>query len=163
MTQQKTYLPLLDIKNILPILNKIDIFAGFSDKQLNFIFKLLKRVFYKADEYVFKQGDEPSHIYIVRSGLIKIVVGPEDEPLELIALGVGKCFGETSVIAIEPHSASAVAIEDTELIVLSRKALLSIFDKDKELFSLLILNIAREACRRLHRTDEVLLHYFLKK
>jgi hypothetical protein len=28
---------------------------------------------------------------------------------------------------------------------------------------MLILNIAREACRRLHKTDEILLHYVLRK
>jgi hypothetical protein len=47
----------------------------------------------------------------------------------------------------------------TELIVLSRRALLSIYQSDKKLFSLLILNIAREASRRLHRTEEIMLHY----
>jgi len=54
-------------------------------------------------------------------------------------------------------------MEDTKLIALSRNALLSLFKSDLELFSILILNIAREACRRLHKTDEILLHYVLKK
>jgi CRP-like cAMP-binding protein len=158
--KKKIYLPLLDIENVVPILNKIAIFGGLSQKQLYFLFRLLKKVSYCAQEYIFKEGEEPSHIYIVRSGRVKMVVGVEDTPLEIISFGVGQCFGETSVIAIEPHSASAIAVEDTELIVLSRQALLSIFDADKELFGMLILNIAREACRRLHRTDETLLHYF---
>jgi len=52
---------------------------------------------------------------------------------------------------------------DTKLIVLSRQTLLSIFNLDKEIFGILILNIAREACRRLHDTDEILLHYVCKK
>ena len=56
-------------------------------------------------------------------------------------------------------TSSALAAADTDLIVLDRHALLSIFELDKELFSLLILNIAREACRRLHKADDVLLHY----
>jgi len=49
------------------------------------------------------------------------------------------------------------------LIVLSRQALLSIYKQDLELYSILLLNIAREACRRLHHSDEVLLHYVLEK
>ncbi len=76
---------------------------------------------------------------------------------------MGDCFGETAAIGIQPHSASALAVEDTELIVLSRAALLSIFDSDKELFGMLILNIAREACRRLHKSDEIFLHYVRAK
>jgi CRP-like cAMP-binding protein len=75
----------------------------------------------------------------------------------------GQCFGETSVIGIQPHAATAISVKDTELIVLSRKALLSLFKINLELFSILILNIAREACRRLHKTDEILIHYVLRK
>lgn len=65
------------------------------------------------------------------------------------------------MIGIQLHTATAVALEPTELIVLSREALHSIFDDDKELFGLLILNIAREVSRRLKQTDETLLHYVL--
>ncbi len=54
-------------------------------------------------------------------------------------------------------------MEDTELIVMLRKALLSLFKSDLKRFSILILNITREACRRLHKMDEILLHYVLRK
>ena len=67
------------------------------------------------------------------------------------------------MIGIQPHAATAITVDDTELIVLSRNALLSLLKSDLELFSILILNIAREACRRLHKTDEILLHYVLRK
>jgi len=164
MPDQKEYLPLWDIGNVLSILNKISILGGFSEKQLFCVFRLLQTVSYSAGEVIFKQGDEPSHIYIIRSGSVKIVVHiDETTPMEIITFNVGQCLGETSVIGIQAHSASAVAMEDTELIVLSRQALVSIFDTDKELFALLILNIAREACRRLHKTNEILLHYFHAK
>jgi len=39
----------------------------------------------------------------------------------------------------------------------------SLLKSELELFSILILNIAREACRRLHKMDEILLHYVLRK
>lgn len=159
----KIYEPLLDIENVLPILNKIAIFGGLNDKQLYTIFRQLQKVYYEAGEFVFRQRDSPNHIYIVHSGKVKIVADVDTVPLEIITFGVGDCFGETAVIGIQAHSASALAVEDTDLIVLSRPALLSIFELDKELFSLLILNIAREACRRLHKADDILLHYVFDK
>jgi CRP/FNR family transcriptional regulator, cyclic AMP receptor protein len=163
MSEPKAYLPLLDIENILPILNKISIFGGLTEQQLSALLGLLQKVSYKAGETIFKEGDQPSYIYIIKSGEVKIIVDAERENLELISLGTGHCFGETSVIGIQTHSATAVAVVDTELIVLSRRMLLTIFEKDKELFSILILNIAREACRRLHKADEILLQYFHAK
>lgn len=163
MSAEKKQNHSLDIEEITPILNKISIFGGLSDKQLHTLFQLLEQVSYKKDEYVFKQGSEPSHIYVVISGTVKIIMEENGTPLELITFSEGHNFGETAVIGIQPHSASALAIENTELIVLSRQALLSLHESDAKLFGILILNIAREACRRIHNADETLLHYFCKK
>lgn len=156
---EKEYLPLDDCQLICSIIHKIDIFGGLSEKNLSVLFKLLKRVVYHKGERIFSQGDQPSYIYIVRSGKVKMVLDIDAEALEIIEFGEGKCMGETSVIGIQPHTATALATEETELIVLSRQALLNIFETDKDLFGRLILNIAREACRRLNKSDETLLHY----
>jgi CRP/FNR family cyclic AMP-dependent transcriptional regulator len=153
----------MEIADVLPILNEISIFAGLSEKQLNTLIQLLEKTCYTKGEKVFEQDSQPSHIYIILSGSVKVVINEKSDPLELIVFGEGYCFGETSVIGIQPHAATAIAVEDTELIVLSRNALLSLMKIDLELFSILILNIAREACRRLHKTDEILLHYVLRK
>lgn len=163
MVDKRVSLLLLEIEKIIPILNKIAIFGGLNDKQLYSIFKHLRKTSYKANEYIFKQGDEPTDIYIIMSGEVKIIVDAEGTSLELIALGEGRSFGETAVIAVQPQSASALAVKDSELIVFPRSAINSIFKSDKELFGMLMLNIAREACRRLHNADEVLLHYFCKE
>ena len=149
----------MDIEKVVPIINKISIFGGLTEKELCGLFRLLARVDYEADEIIFEQGDEPTHIYIVRSGLVKIIADIVNEPLELAAVEPGQCFGETALIGIQPHSASAVAVTRAELIVLTGDALLSLFEKDIRLFSKLTLNIAREACRRLHKTDQTMLHY----
>ena len=72
-------------------------------------------------------------------------------------------FGETSLIGIQPQSANTIAIEDTELIVISGHSLNQMYKNDVSLFSKIVLNIARESCRRLIKTDDILLHYVLKE
>ncbi|MHC4155996.1 MAG: cyclic nucleotide-binding domain-containing protein [Planctomycetota bacterium] len=163
MADEKEYSPLSNVEDVLSILNKISILAGLSDKQLRFLFELLEEIHYSAGETIFEQGQEPSHIYIVQSGKVKLVVDKEQAALELMVFEEGHCFGESSLIGIQRHSATTVAEKDTNLIVLSRKALLSIYESDLELFSILILNIAREACRRLHSSNETLLHYVKRR
>jgi len=163
MPEEKQYLPLVDVESVLEILNRIAIFAGLSQKQLYSLFGLLKQVSYKSQEIIFRQGQHPSHIYIVESGSVKLVVYKDDVPLELAMFDKGSCFGESSVIGIQPHAATAIASVDTSLIVLSRDSLLAIYKSDLELFSILILNIAREISRRLHSSDEVLFHYVKTK
>jgi len=153
----------VELEEVRAILRKITILAGLTEQQLCRVLELLDKVTYQAGEYVFEQGQQPSHIYIIKSGRVKLVAQEEDTNLELIVFEQGKCFGESSIIGIQPHAATAIAIEPSELMVLSRNALLSLYKTDLELFSILILNIAREACRRLHSTDEVLLHYVSRK
>ncbi len=163
MPDAKEYQELLDIDTILAILGKISIFAGLSDKQRHSLFGQLKSASYKEGETIFHQGAEPSHIYVIQSGKIRLVVTRDDTPFELVVFDQGACFGETSILGIQPHSATAIAVEDAELIVLSRQAMLSIYKQDLELYTILLSNIAREACRRLHNSNQVLLHYVLKK
>ncbi len=158
----KELIPLLDIENIIPILSKISIFGGLDDKQLYYVFKILKEVRYKKDEYIFRQGDSPSHIYIIQKGRVRFIEEIDMTPYQLFEFGEGNCIGEASVLGIQPHTVSAVACEDSILIVLSKQSLFEIYEKDKSIFSILILNIAREICRRLKETDNILLHYIDK-
>ena len=163
MNQKHTHEPFLKIEKILPILKYISIFGALNEKQLFAVFRLLEKTSYKEGEIIFREGEGPSYIYIIRSGQVKIVSNIDEDPFEIIVFKVGQCFGETSVIGIQPHAASALAMEDTELMILSQKALLELHQTDPELFGILILNIAREACRRLYKTDQILLHYAQSK
>ncbi len=158
---KKIYHPLVQIAEVTPILNKISAFGGLTDKQLHEIVKLLKTVKYDEGEFIYKRGDAPSHIYIIKQGEIKMIIDKQGVYVELTSFREGDCFGETSVIGIQSHSTSALAVKPTELIVLEPGMLLSIFNTDKELFGMLILNIARETARRLHQSNEALLDRML--
>jgi CRP-like cAMP-binding protein len=162
MAVERYRLPLLDVENVLPILNRIAIFGGLDEKQLYTLFHMLEVEHYKKNEFIFRQGDAPSHIRIIRSGTVHIIEIMDGTPLELFELKPGDCFGETSVIAIHPHTANALAIEDAELLVIPRDKLFGMYDEDPKLFGMLMMNIAREACRRLNRTEDVMLHYALE-
>jgi CRP-like cAMP-binding protein len=163
MQEHEKHALLLDIEKVLGILNKISIFAGLTDKQLQALFRLLKTTSYNTGDTIFLQGTPPTHIYVVESGKVKLVTKKDDTSFELVVFEQGCCFGESSIIGIRPHAATAIAVEPTELIVLSREALMSIYDSDLELFSILILNIARETSRRLHASSETILHYIKRK
>ncbi len=162
MAIDKYRLPLLDVENVLPILNKISILGGLDDSQLYTVFRMLETEHYKKGEFVFRQGDAPSHIRIIRAGRVRMIENIDGTPLELFEFKTGDCFGETSVIGIHPHTASALALEDTDLLVVPRGSLFALYDTDPKLFGMLMMNIAREACRRLNKTEEVMLHYALE-
>ena len=149
-------------EDIVPLLNKIPVFGGLNDKQFREIFKLLKSVKYGEGEFIYKRGDASSYIYIIKQGEVKMLIDNEGVSLELISFKEGDCFGETSVIGIQSHSSSALVVKPTELMVLEPKTLLNIFETDKHLFGMLILNIARETARRLHQSNEALVRMLIR-
>ena len=155
----KTFVPLADIESVLPILSEIAIFGGFSDRQLHDVFTYVEECVFEQGEYIFQKGDDPSHIYIVKRGKIDLLITQRDVVLKKKTLTVGDCFGEASLVGMHKHTATAVALEDSDVMVLSWRALLQLRKEDTALFSLLMMNIARELARRLELTDEILLHY----
>ena len=155
-------LPFTQQQKVIDILNQISIFGALSESDLYEVFRQLKQVSYKAGEIIFEQDSEPDYIYIVLEGAVQISshgnLSPEQE-VEIAYMDVGQCFGEISVIGIQPHTGRAKVLEDSELLVLSSAALFSFHENNPTLFGLLVLNIAREACRRLYKTNEILLQY----
>ena len=144
---------------LIELLRSVTIFAGMDDSCLRRFFNRCELLNVHAGEEIIKENTQASEIFIVIKGKLKIVLDSDGDQFEIAEMGPGNCVGEASVIGVQTHSATAMVTEDSQLLVLSRKDLMRVFDEDKELFSLLILNIARELARRLRRTDEILLHY----
>ena len=138
------------------ILHIVTIFAGFTDLELGRLCGKCSVVSFPANEEFIEEGCEAQDIYIILRGSVKIVLNLHTKPMEIVQLPAGHCVGEASVIGIQKHSASAVTVEPCDFLVLTRQTLMEMYDNDKGLFSLLILNIARELARRLYKTDQLL-------
>ncbi len=155
----KAFVPLLDIDSVIPILSEIAIFGGMSDDQLHAILRCLETGFYAVKEPIFEKGEEPTHVYVVKRGKIELSITDGEIVLEKKTLTVGDCFGLASLMAMHRHTATAVALEPSEVIVLSRSGLIRLQKEDCRLFSLLMMNVSRELARRLKLTDELLLKH----
>jgi len=145
--------------SLLRVLRDVTIFGGVSERHLRWIADQCTFVTRTTGDVIIREKEPGTDIFIMLRGRVKIVLDLDKDPFEVVEFGPGSCLGEVSVIGILNHSASAVATEDCDLMVLSKRVLLEVVRRDKELFSLLILNIARELARRLHYTDAILLHY----
>jgi CRP/FNR family cyclic AMP-dependent transcriptional regulator len=155
----KIYHPLSNINSVISILSQISLWGGLTGEQQEKIYQRLEVGTFRKGEYIFRKGDQPSHIYIVKSGKVKLLVSHEDAVVQKETVETGGSFGVAALMAVQTHMATALAAEDTELMVLSREALLGLYHDDIKLFALLMMNIAREIARRLKLTDDILLQY----
>jgi CRP-like cAMP-binding protein len=154
----KEYSPLVDLESVISILSRISFLGGVSDAQREEVFKRLEIGMFKKGEYVSHKGETPSHIYVIRKGKIDLMLSGEHGESKKREFNVGDCFGEAAFLSMNNNSASFVAAEDSELIVLSRRALNQLRQQDPAVFSILIMNLARELARKLQYTDEMMLH-----
>jgi CRP-like cAMP-binding protein len=115
---------------------------------------------YRKDETIFHQGDPGDALYVVASGRVKVVLPSPDtgEPAILATLARGQFFGELAMLDGQPHSASVVALEPTEALVLGREDFERLFESEPSIRRSLVLALAREL-RRL--TDHVEALHFL--
>ncbi|MEI6856155.1 cyclic nucleotide-binding domain-containing protein [Psychrilyobacter sp.] len=147
---------------IFSMLNKISLFGGLTAGEIDYLIPMLTTASFKKGEVVFTQGESPNNIFIIQTGEVKIVKQHDDVEIELIRFQEGNLFGETELIGIFKYIASAITLTDVKLLVFSKSALYSLHSKNMKLFSKIILNVARESCRRTAKTDEYWLEEMVK-
>jgi CRP/FNR family cyclic AMP-dependent transcriptional regulator len=112
---------------------------------------------YRRNETIFHQGDPGDSLYIVADGRVKIVLpSPEGEDAAIIAtLDRGDFFGELALLDGAPHSASAVALEPTETLVLHREPFETLLETDHALRRSLLAGLAAELRRLTGHVEEL--------
>ncbi|GAB1256826.1 Crp/Fnr family transcriptional regulator [Aurantivibrio plasticivorans] len=146
----------IDRAQLQSVLDAVSMFGGLSENQVEYLSGKFGQRRYAVNQVIFHEGDPASDIFILLSGIAQLEYEHDQHPLYGHCFKVGSCFGETSVIGIQPHSASVRTFSDVEVLVLSRENLMDIFNEDKEVFGIVVLNIARESCRRLNEVNHLL-------
>jgi CRP/FNR family cyclic AMP-dependent transcriptional regulator len=76
---------------------------------------------YKKGETIVKEGENAVAFYLITKGRVNVMRGGRgSSQTALASLGPGEFFGEMAILDSYPRSASVVATEDTECLVLSR-------------------------------------------
>lgn len=84
---------------------------------------VLEKRFIPGGTVIIKEGDEGDCAYLIQSGKVNVYTHVKDERVQIAMLGPGQIFGELALIFDDPRTASVEAIEDCNLIVLSRQVL----------------------------------------
>jgi CRP/FNR family cyclic AMP-dependent transcriptional regulator len=121
------------------LLRRTRLFAGLGEPTLRVLAdRSLERTFPRHSR-LFHQGDPGTGLYVLASGLVKVVVTSEDgEEMVLVTLGPGEALGELSIVDGGPRSASAEALEPTVALLITREVLLDLATRDRGLTEALL-------------------------
>jgi CRP-like cAMP-binding protein len=108
---------------------------------------------YNAGAIIFQKGDEDGSMLAVLNGRVKICSYAIDgKELVLNFIDEGGLFGEIAVLDGLPRSATAVALEDTRLLVLDRVNVMPVLTAHPEI----VTHMIEVLCQRLRSTSEAL-------
>ena len=82
---------------------------------------ILERRFVPEGTLVMKQGDQGNCSYLIQSGSVQVFMEKDGRRVILTKLELGQIFGEMALIFDEPRTASVIALEDTNLIAITRQ------------------------------------------
>jgi CRP/FNR family transcriptional regulator, cyclic AMP receptor protein len=102
-------------------LARVVLFTELTEADVASLAARLRRRRCARGEVIFLRDDPGDSLFIVKTGVIRIVLtSPEGKEMTLALRGPGDFFGELALLDGEPRSADAVAQEPAELLLLQR-------------------------------------------
>lgn len=134
-----------------PILRNVPLFADLSDPEVGRIAEVTRERSYPKNSVILFEDDPGDALYVVVTGLVKVVlIGEDGREVILSVLKEGDFFGEMALIDDEPRSAHVIAMEDANLLVLRRED----FHQRLRETPNMSVGLLRAMTRRLREADE---------
>ncbi len=135
----------------IELLGRVPVFSALGEEELQRVAEVAVPRRFGAGEVVFREGDESSTCYVVRSGHARAVREHSDgRSITLATFGPGDIFGELAMFDDERRSATIEAIEPTEAIAILSGDMRRLLREHPDIAVKLISSLGR----RLRQTNE---------
>ena len=113
---------------------------------------------YEAGDTIFSESEPGHEMYIIKSGRVKVIRNRDSEEQLLSILGPGSSFGEMALIEAKPRSATVMAVEKTEVLMVTYTDLEQILSSKPEF----LFKLIQVFCRRIRFTSCQIENYAIK-
>jgi CRP/FNR family transcriptional regulator, cyclic AMP receptor protein len=111
-------------------LDEIHLFTKLDGEERTLLAAAMASRSLESRETLFRSGDPGDSMFIVQRGAIELYLqDTAGQKIHLHTAHTGEYFGELSLLDGGPRTATAAAVEDTELAVLDQQDLLQLFQK----------------------------------
>ena len=123
-------------------LKKINLFKNLSDEELKELEHYITTATFRKKDDIFTEGDAPEWFYIVSTGKVKVTkISHDGKEIILEVISPYDIFGGVAVLRNFPYPANAVAMEDSEILKISRKNLMRLVDRFPNLMFCIALQL----------------------
>lgn len=106
--------------------------------------KLAKPVPLGPDRVLFRQGNAPDGVYLLRKGTAALTSRSNDEAILSVQVGAGSLLGLPAVIANKPYTLTAEALEGAELGLVRCEDFVELMRREPSLSFLVLRVLAAE-------------------
>jgi CRP/FNR family cyclic AMP-dependent transcriptional regulator len=142
-------------------LSQVYLFRELTPSEMDILISISTEKRVKKDEVVFKENATGDAFYLIVSGSVRIstiVPGVGEEALTI--LREGEYFGEMALIDDAPRSASAIANDDTILLMIGKDDFRKLLAQETGIAYKLLWVFTKTLSARLRKTDEQLKSIF---
>lgn len=136
------------------LLRDVAIFGGLNEETLRFVLARAARLEVNAGDYFMREGEMGKSFFVLERGSVEVVKASGDDVVALCQFGPGAVFGEMSLLAVRPRSASIFALESCVALEVSNSSLFELYEANSAQFAMLVMNLGREVARRLWETNQ---------
>ncbi len=110
-----------------------EVFAGLPSTLLEELATLAQPVELRRGEWLFREGEEPDGVYVVRVGHVEVLKEDTGSPSRINSLTRGAVLGELALLSGTPRSASVRALRDSELLAIEREGFQALLGSSPQL------------------------------
>ncbi len=126
------------------MLENVSLFAAIPAHYLAQLEKLSVLRKYPKNTVLVTEGDESTHLYILRKGTASAYLNNEDgRQVNLNYMHEGDYFGELSLLDGKPRSASVMTVTDCEIILISKTSFHELINAHPDFAMLLLTELTR--------------------
>lgn len=139
-------------------LRSISLCENMNDSEIKAIAEHCRVKKYKKKNVIFLESDPGNMLYLIYSGRLKITkLNEEGNEVILTILGDGDYFGEMSLLDDHDRNANAIAMDDVELLTITKNEFVNLLIHNPTLS----LNLLKTFAIRLRVTDIRMKSFFL--
>lgn len=141
------------------ILKQQALLEDLDSDELARISKMIQKLSFKKGEYIFREKEDTKGLYLINSGKVEIAKVTSDGWKQTLAsFTKGHFFGELSILEKRHHEAYAIAVDNTEIFLISKDVFEKLEKEDSAIAFKIMKKLALVMCKNLRRMNDKFLN-----
>ena len=135
-------------------LRSVPVFQDLKGPSLDILYDFLEERRWEVGETICAEGELGRTMYVIREGEVEVSrKSAQGNQVPIVRLGPGECFGEMTLVELQPRSATCTVRKKAVTYSLTNLDLWNLYKSDNFAYVIILQNICRMLSRRLRKAD----------